>query len=121
MDDVELTAHAEVSAQCAGSSLATVGDTGHLAEHAYHIHSLQTHHYYRRGSHRFDYRREERLVYKMSVVLAKYSLVKLHHLHSTDYQSSLLNSSYHLPYEIALDAGRLQYYQCLLHLSLNIF
>ena len=113
--DICLSAHAEVAAESARSGIAAVGDAGHGAEDADHIHAFQTHYYYGGRRHRSDDRGEEGLVDEMRVVFAKNRLIKLHHLHAGDDEASFLYTTYDLSDQPALHSRGLQYDECLFH------
>ena len=82
MHDVLLVAHRVVATDGTRGSLATIGDTTHLAHYLYGIHTTQGQSHHRRSLHRGCQRGEEGFVGQVGIVLTQDVITQLHHLHA---------------------------------------
>lgn len=115
VDDVFLTAHAEVAPDGSGKRLAAVGGAYHGADNLHGVDASHSQQHYRRGHHRSEEAGEEGSVNEVGVMLAQDGLVKTGHLHAGYDETLLLEAAEDAAYKAALNARGFDNYQCGLH------
>ena len=94
MDDVLLSAHAVIAANCPRVGIPAVGGACHFSDNCNGINAFHAQNHDRRGLHGTYQRWKKRLVDKVRVVFFQQLVGKTHHFHSGDNQSFPFESGY---------------------------
>ena len=105
VDNVFLSAHAEVAAYGAGGGGAAVGGACHGTYNVDNVLAFENHYYNRGSHHRLHQSGEEGTVHEVGIVLAENFFIKLHHLDARYDQALALETGEYVANKAAADCG----------------